>query len=327
MKNILQSFLFTAAFLFVVVNSDAQETKTITLGLNLSILSAPVQIAEHEGYFKEEGINIISQEFDSGKAALATMLAEGKLDMVTVSQTPIVFNSFTRNDFTIIACMVTSDFDVKILARKDHGILYPRDLKGKKVGLTKKSAGQFFLHRFLNQSGILDSAVEIQDIPTSKLSQALAEGQVDAISTWEPNISNAQKELGDQAMIISGKGLFREDFYFVANKKFLENNQRTVKSFLKAIQKAQDFIHNDKEKSIEIVSQRLKIEPIFVASAWDDFDFELTLDQTVLITLEDEARWVIKDKLVESQEMPDFLDLISLDELEDVNPDGVRLNH
>ncbi len=327
MKSIIRFFLLTMATVFLVANGNAEETKTIRLGLNPSILSAPVQIAEHEGYFKEEGIIINMKDFDSGKVALNTMLTEGSLDIVTVAQTPIVLNSFTSNGYAIIACMVTSDFDVKILARKDRGILYPKDIKGKKVGITNKTTGHFFLHRFLNQSGILDSEVVTVDIPASKISQALVEGQVDAISSWEPHISNAQKELEDKTIILSGKGLFREDFYFVANKKFLENNQGTVKSFLKAIQKAENFIKNNKENAIEIVAQRSKSEAKLVALLWDDFDFELTLDQSVLMTLEDEARWAIKAKLVEKEEMPDFLDFISIDVLEEVRPDGVRLNY
>ena len=111
----------------------------IILGCETSLVTSPVWIAENKGYFQEEGLNVKIKEFGSGRTALRTMLNEGKLDMVTVAQTPVMFNSFNRNDYAIIAAMVYSDDDVKILARQDKGIRSPSDLRGKKMGVTKGS--------------------------------------------------------------------------------------------------------------------------------------------------------------------------------------------
>ena len=63
------------------------------------------------------------------------MLDEGaELDMVTVAQTPFVFNSFKRDDYAMIAVMVFSNNDVKVVGRKDRGIEAPSDLRGKEWG-------------------------------------------------------------------------------------------------------------------------------------------------------------------------------------------------
>ena len=34
-----------------------------------------------------------------------------------------------------------------------------------------------------------------------------------------------RRSLGKKAILLSGKGLYREDFYFVAKKDFVKNNQ------------------------------------------------------------------------------------------------------
>jgi NitT/TauT family transport system substrate-binding protein len=302
----------------------------ITFGVERSILPSAVWVADNEGYFQEEGLDVEIKEFDSGRTALATMLKEGGLDMVTVAQTPVMFNSFTRNDYAIIAGMVSSEDDVKILARQDKEIENPSDLRGKKVGITRGSTGHFYLGLFLTHSGLKLSEIETIDIEASQLPQALGDGRVDAISTWEPHILNAKKLLGEKAAVLEPSGgakIFREDFYFVADRNFMDNNPEILKRFLKAIEKGEEFIRENEEEAINIVSQQLEIDKELVISVWDQFEFSLFLDQSILIILEDEARWAITNNLTTSTEMPNFLDYIHIDALQEVKPEAVRIIH
>jgi len=305
-----------------------EEIEKVTLGVETSLLPSAVWVAENKGYFEREGLDLTIKEFDSGRTALATMLNEGNLDMVTVAQTPVMFNSFDRNDYVIIATMVYSNNDVKILARQDRGIKNPSDLRGKTVGITKGSTGHFFLGLFLIHSGLQLSEIETIDIEASELPQALADGRVDAISTWEPHIWNAKKLLGENAVRLQPRGgakIFREDFYFVPNRNFMENNPETLKRFLKAIEKGEEFIQKNKEEAMNIVSQRLKLDKEFVVSIWDDFEFQLILDQAIIITLEDEARWAIDNNLTDATEVPNYLDYIYFDALEEIKPEAVTI--
>ncbi len=305
-----------------------EEIEKVTLGVETSLLPAAVWVVENKGYFEREGLDLTIKEFDSGRTALATMLNEGNLDMVTVAQTPVMFNSFDRDDYVIIATMVYSNNDVKILTRQDRGIKNPSDLRGKTVGITKGSTGHFFLGLFLIHSGLQLSEIETIDIEASELPQALVDGRVDAISTWEPHIWNAKKLLGENAVRLQLRGgakIFREDFYFVPNRNFMENNPETLKRFLKAIEKGEEFIQKNKEEAINIVSQRLKLDKELVVSIWDDFEFQLILDQAIIITLEDEARWAIDNNLTDATEVPNYLDYIYSDILEEIKPQAVTI--
>lgn len=297
----------------------------IMFGVETSLLPAAVWIAEAKGYFQEEGLDVEIREFASGRTALKTMLEEGNLDMVTVAQTPVVLNSFKRSDYAIIAAMVSSDSDVKVLARKDRGIQAPLDLKGKTIGITKGSTGHFFLGSFLSHNGINNSEVETSDLEAARLAQALVDGQVDAISTWEPHISRAQSLLGESALLFDSGGIFREDFYFVPNKTFIDQHPEALKRFLKAIDRGETFIQKNSEEAIDIVSKRLKIERKLTASIWNDFKFRLFLDQSMLVTLEDEARWAIKNKLTDKTKIPNYLNFIYPAALEAIKPDAVTI--
>ena len=320
--------IFTVCVMAILLTTNAYAQgaeKEIVLGCETSLLPSAVWIADNKGYFQQEGLNVKIKEFGSGRTALATMLNEGGLDMVTVAQTPVMFNSFNRSDYAIIATMVCSDNDVKILVRRDEGIKRPSDLKGKKVGVTKGSTGHFFLGLFLAYNGLGLSEVETVDLEAPDLPGALADGRVDAISSWEPHILNAKSLLGEKAILLPSKGVFREDFYFVAKKDFIEDNPEALKSFLKAIEKGEEFIQKNREESINIVSERLKLDKKLTTSVWNDFDFQLMLDQTILITLEDEARWAIREGLTDKKEVPNYLDFIYTSALEHVKLEAVTI--
>ncbi len=136
--------LYTLSILLFTIAYAQDMKKEIILGCETSHLTAPVWIAKNNRYFQEEGINVKIMGFDSGKASFVAMLNQNNNDISTVAQTPIMFNSFHRKDFAIIAAMVNSDNDVKVLVRRDRGIKNPSDLRGKKVGMTKARQENFF---------------------------------------------------------------------------------------------------------------------------------------------------------------------------------------
>jgi len=318
-------FLWFVAIL-LTTNLFAKEVKKdIVLGAEISFLTSAIMIAENKEYFKEEGLNVKIKEFDSGRNALAAMLENKDIDICTVAQTPVVLHSFNRDDFVIIGAMVYSYNDVKVLVRQDKGINKPMDLIGRKVGVTRGSTGHFYLSTLLNYNGLHCSDVNEIDINASELPQALADGRVDAISTWEPHNLNAIKLLGEKTLLLPGEDIFREDFYFVVHKSFVKDNPETLKTFLQAIEKGEKFIQGNKDESITIVSERIKVDKEAAASVWDDFSYQLILDQSIFVSLEAEARWAIRDGLVEGKEVPNYLGFIYIDALEAVNPEAVTI--
>ena len=77
---------------------------------------------------------------------------------------------------------------------------------------------------------------------------------------------------------------------------FANNNPEVLEKFLRAIDKANIFIINNKQESQEIVAERLNLDNDVVALQCDEFTFKLSLDQSLLINIESEARWAINQK-------------------------------
>lgn len=299
----------------------------IRLGAESGLLASSVWIAEHNGYFKNQGLDVEITEFSSGRDAFASMLNNGNLDMATVAQTPFVRNSFIRDDYEVIAGMVTSPNDVKIIARKDSDIDAPADLKGKKVGITQSSTGHYFLSLFLSQHGLSLADVTILDTNADALPQTLSDGQVDAIATWEPHIYNAKRLLGTNFSLLESSGTFREDFYFTVLKEWAKNNPALLKRFIAAIDSAETFIALHPEESQRIVAERLNLDPLFVASVWSDYSFGLFLDQAMLLTFEQQARWAQDNNIVSESAAPNYLNFIYFDALEAMKPEAITIIH
>ena len=297
----------------------------IVVGAEMVPHAAPVWVAEKRGYFRDEGLRVEIREFDSGRTALRTMLSSEGVDIATAAQTPVVANSFQRNDYAIIGNMVYADNDTKILARRDREIRQPADLKSKTVGITGGSSGHFFLGLFLAHHGLRMADVATVDLEPARLSQALIGGQVDAISTWEPYVYKTKKILGDKALVLPSRDIYREDFYFIARKDFIAQNPEALKRFLRAIEKGEAFIGSNPKAAMDIVGQRLKMEEEILIAIWNDFKFRLSLDQLILTSLDDEAHWAMRNTAISTIKMPNYLDYIHTDTLKAVKPGAVRI--
>ena len=332
MKNVKKHIFVLAVLIIVVVylslSSDHPrnvENSKLTLGCVTCILTSHVWVADNKGYFSDNGIDLDIKRFSSGKAALEAMLSGDDIDICTVAQTPVVLNSFIRNDFVILGSMVTSDDNNKILIRKDSGIAEPADLIGKKVAVTKGTTAQYFLNNYFTLNELSSDEITIVDMTPNDMPKALKDHSVDAICVWEPFILLAQGLLGDNAMVLPTKGLYREDFYFVAKKTFIDEKPDAVINFMKAIINAEEDINNNPEYVQDIVSAQLNVDPQQFKSMWKHFDFYLMLDQTIFIALEDEARWAINLGLTDSKEVPNFLEFVYPDLLDIVDKTRVTI--
>jgi NitT/TauT family transport system substrate-binding protein len=297
----------------------------VTVGAETSLLTAAIWLAESKGYFESEGLDVTIKEFDSGKASFQAMLDGVGIDISTVAPTPIMFSSFKRDDFAIFATFVYSYDDVKVIARKDKGIATAKDLKGKKVGTPAGTTGQFFLNAFLTDNGILASDVEELDFSPSDLPGALEKNQVDAIVIWEPHGYLARRRLGGNAARLPSSEVYKETFNYVVMKEYAARHPEILAKFLRATDTATAFITEKTAEAQDIVARRLMLDSNTTVALWDDFRFEMSLDQALIRTLEQEGIWAIRNGLVDEPKIPNYLEYIHLESLKTINPKAVTI--
>ena len=306
-------------------DSNQDKVANIKLAAEMSLLPATLWVAEEKGFFIKHNINLTIEEYDSGRNALESMLRDSSINISTVAQTPIVFNSFKKEPYVIFATMAYSLDDIKVLARKDHNIKTPEDFKGKKIGATKRSTGHYFLEGFLTHYGYDLSDIKLQDINASELEHKLETGEVSAITSWEPHIGNAERAMGkDNLTLMISPTPFRKDFYFTTQKSYAKKHSNHLQQFLKALVDAEEFIQSNPQQSQLIVAKRLNTSLELIKKIWDTFTFEISLEQSIMVNLDDEAVWA--EKLSASrQQIPDYFDFIDKQPLTKVKPHAVNL--
>jgi len=314
-------------YYFFIYEKPVEEEKytgpveKITLAAYAGDTGALVYIAEEQGFFADNGLEVTIKCCASGKAC-ADALINGEVDISTSAGFVFVSNSFDYADLRVFGTVATAEVK-ELVARKDKGITAIDDLIGKKIGVTKKSGGEFSLGVFLTFNGLSYEDVELVDLKPSEIVEAISNGDIDAAFTWDPNVYNIKKELGDNAISWPGG----QDFYFVLITKedWIENNPAAAERFMKSLLEAEDYIKDNSKESKEFVKDRFDYESDYMDYSWTKQEFAVILEQAMLIAFEDQARWRIKNKLTEATEVPNYLDYIYTDALEKVKPGAIGI--
>jgi len=297
----------------------------ITLAAYAGDTGSLVYIAEEQGFFKENGLDIIINDYEAGKLATDALL-EGKSDISTATDSVFVSNSFNNPDLRTFGTVALANIN-SLVARKDKDINQISDIKGKKIGVTKKSTGEFYLGSFLLFNGLSFSDVELIDLAPSEIVNAIVNGEIDAGFTWDPNIYNIEKVLGDNA--ISWPGQSNQNFYFIliTRENWLQNNKEASKRFLKAIIQAEEYMKSNPNEVKQFIKNKFGLEQDYIDYSWKKHDFKVILPQAMLTMLEDQARWRIENNLTDITEIPNYLDYINMNLLKEIKPGAVTMIH
>ena len=157
-----------------------------------------VYIAQHQGYFADQGLEVTIDTFQAGKLATDAMLA-GEADISTASSSVLVSYGLERDDLRTFAGIATFQIQ-ELVARQDHGIGQIDDLEGKRIGVTRKSAAEAALGRFLTLNGLSFQDVEIVDLKPQEIEDAMIKGEIDAALAWEPHVYRIKQALGDKVI-------------------------------------------------------------------------------------------------------------------------------
>ncbi len=288
-----------------------------------------VFIAHKKGYFSDEGLEvIINDEYPHGKAALKA-LEEGAVDFATSSETPFMRAVLSGAEIYAIAVTTIARDHLAVVARKDRGIETASDLKGKNIAVSIGSNGEYFLDLILLLQGYSRSDVVIVNTKPKEMIEALTAGKVDAVAVWNPVQLKAQRALGDNARVFTAKGIYSPRFLISGKQEYIDSHPATAVKILRAFNKSSSFIEENKEEARMIVSKYRKEDITLLKDTEESsqFLFDLSLDQSLLVTLEDQTRWAIKNKLTDRTEVPDFLEYICIEALKEVNPDAVTIMH
>ncbi|MEK6672901.1 MAG: NrtA/SsuA/CpmA family ABC transporter substrate-binding protein [Nitrospirota bacterium] len=297
---------------------------TIAEGMQPSV--APIYVAYHKGYWKEQGLDVHLKSFLTGKQCCDAMLA-GKADAGTMAPTPPAIAAFKGSSVRLITVIESTNNHLKVLVRKDQGIKKPSDLVGTTVACTFKTNGQFFMNAFLKSKGVDIKNLRVVDLSPSEMTTAIIQGKVQAIFTWEPHIILTKEMLGNEAEVWLGGDIYIQDFYLGVEEGFIQKYPHAVTGLLKGLIKAEKFIKENPAAAIVITAPHVKMRTLELQTIWKDYHFKISLEKDHLDRLTKEGRRAQDYGIVPlNVPLPDFGKLFYPKPLAEIDPTRVRLD-
>jgi NitT/TauT family transport system substrate-binding protein len=295
------------------------------IGIQDNAVSTLLFIADATGAFRTAGVECDILRYPSGKAALQA-LGRGEVEIVTVADMPIMRHGFRGQDIAVLTSICTTDRGAWVAARRDHGIAGVADLRGKRIGTQGNSAVHFFLGMLLLANRIQADEVEILLMNPAELVPALVAGRVDAISMRNPYMIRAREALGADLVEIEDPLLYRMTFNLVADRSYLESNREHVRGVLRALLAAEAILaaRPEEARAVTLAALGPNREAELVED-WSHYHFRLELDPSLILTLEDQARWALSGGWIPEAPIPNYLNLMESRFLGELKPEAVTL--
>ena len=228
---------------------QAIEKKQLTLGVGgkSALYYLPLTICERLGYFKEQGLDVIIEDFRGGAQSLQALVG-GSVDVVTGAYEHTIRMQAKGQDIT--AVIELGRFPgIAVGLRKDRAPAYKSaaDLKGTKIGVTAPgSSTHFFVMYLMSKAGLAPADASYIGVGASASAvAAMKKGEIDALSNVDPMITRLEQD-GDIKIIADRRteegtraifGGSNPAAVLYLKHQFAQSNPNTVEALVNAFYK------------------------------------------------------------------------------------------
>jgi NitT/TauT family transport system substrate-binding protein len=247
---------------------QAPAGSSITVASVPGVGDAPLYVAQQEGLFRQAGLTVHIRSYPTAAAEVAALhsgaanVAAGDYASFFYAQeqatAPASATSKKPADAAVPMVVLADGYDaapdiVDVLVRPDSRITTPQNLQGKTIGTAEpqlmpyKGASPPYSLETVAASSVLENdgvrlaTVRFQPMPEAQLIGALKSGAVDAILVTEPQIYQAESQIGARAVLDAGSGETVNlplDGYF-ASAAYAKQHRDVLAAFHAALMRAQ----------------------------------------------------------------------------------------
>ena len=295
-----------------------QKTVPLTVGGPALETSALVYIAQDQHFFEKNGLNVTFREYDSGGTTIGG-LTKGDVDIGLMSEFVMV-NGISQGD-NLTGIATTDKFqNMFLVTRKDRGINSIADLKGRTVGLPEGTIAEFYMGRYLTLHGMDADEVNLVNVRPAQTVEAVENGTFDAVVTWHPFLDTilGQNSTGVAVWPIQSGQLTY--WTAVSRRDWADSHRPEMTRFLRSLADAEQYMMYHPDDAQRIVEKRLNYTDTYIGGIWQDNQFSLSLDQSLITAMEDESRWLISGNSTTMTTIPDFRNVIDPTILGSIKP-------
>src|SRR5215471_2698856 len=174
--------------------TTAPEKPTVKLGIGskIQIPYLAVNIAEHKGYFKEQGLTVEFNDFGGGGSDSLKALVSGSVDFIAGAYEHTLYLQARGQAITSVA-LQNNSFGVVIALSKEKATTYksPKDLTGLKMGVTAPgSSSALALSLLMSKENLAADQISIVGVGAGNSAVAMMKsGRLDGESNFDPVIT------------------------------------------------------------------------------------------------------------------------------------------
>lgn len=254
---------------------------------------SPVLIAAHHFYPVEMEV------LEGG----ITNITSGVADLATNAETQLLRETIRNPDLRIIMTVTESFY--RLVARRSAGIEKLEDLRGKRVMTPAGTSAGYYLEAMLQSVGMSDADVELVPFPRAPtaregmdlMAEAIVNGEVDAISIWEPTPHDAATMLGDDAIVLQDRSVYREVFNLHARATDLADpeKRRAIVEFVRAVARGTEALKSDPQPYLPLITRYSQFSEEQVLAGIPEMEFPVHIIPDMLDVLETEEQWVARN--------------------------------
>nr|WP_042180857.1 ABC transporter substrate-binding protein [Kibdelosporangium sp. MJ126-NF4] len=245
-------------------NAPGDLEKTTIKVADLKIIdSATIRLAVDKGHFKAEGLNVELSTGAKGSANIQNVIG-GTADIVLSSYPPAIMPVAKKTaELKIVADAITTTENLFLLVvKKDGPVKKVSDLQGKKIAVSSPGGiGELALKSQMKIYGVTITNEQYQSMSFADMPTFLNNDSVQAAIMNEPFLTQTLQSAGVTKLLspFSGSTADFPTSGWVATKKFVDENPKTVAAFRRAMAKAvQDA--QDRETVEKVVTKYVGVQ-------------------------------------------------------------------
>lgn len=287
-------------------------------------LAAQIAVASAKGFFREAGADVDVKYFPSG-GDLMTAVVGGSVGIGSSGATPVTTLRSRPYPITIVSQVADISGAQQIIVKQS--LKSVDELYGKKIAIMRGTGSEALFNSFVKAYGFDPSKVELVNMAPAEMIASFARGTVDAISVWEPNTTRARKASNGKVLVsgtksnIPGKEgvrrIYGDHAVLFATETFLKEQPAAVRSVLKALARADQFIISNKQEATTILAKEFGLEPADMADVMESNRYTLELNDELVRDLDAVASFLFGLKRIQSQpKARDWIDPAPLREVQ-----------
>lgn len=258
-------------------DSEATSLTKVNLGHLNSTAHVLAFVAQEEGFFADEGLEVTLSQFSSG-TELVSGLEAGKLDLAFVGSVPAIVSQANGHDVSIFGGAMSNGHGYVIDSKYTEGLdsWDVSILKGKNVAVPRTTVQELELLQILDHYGLTyaeDGTADVNLVYFDSQKDAyaaLASPEIDAASCYSPYTAIAVDDGYSIVYRCSDEAIFQNQpcCRQLALTQALTADPQKFEAIERALIRAYDFFQTNHEQTVADVKNYIDIPE-------DQIDFEL----------------------------------------------------